>query len=88
MKPLIYKMSLSCYKTICPYCKYENPDSDFRKISGLPYANERKDICPCCGKQYDMDNIKVTKSKDYEEVEALGLKGAVTKNEKGAWIQA
>lgn len=89
IKPLIYKQSLSSRYTVCPFCKFENPDYELtRRFSGLPYANEPLDICPSCGRQYDMENVKVIKSKDVLECEALGLKGAVTKNEKGKWVEA
>ena len=89
MKALIYHKSLSRSYTQCPYCKYENPDSSYmREYSGLPYAKEPLDICPACGEQYDMQNFTEKKSKDVVECEALGLKGAVTRNEKGKWKNA
>lgn len=88
-KPLIYRKSLSCYETICPYCKCINPE-DKEKRSPL-YSRENVglplDICPSCGNPYDMENMVIKKSKDYMECEALGLKGAVAKNEKGVWMQ-
>ena len=88
-KPLIYSKSLSWYRTICPYCKMDNPDSEdyrselySRENVGLPL-----EVCPNCRNVYDMENMVIKKSKDYAECEALGLKGAVAKNEKGVWIQ-
>lgn len=73
-KPLIYSKSLSCYKTICPYCKYDNPDRD-------------GNVCPNCFKEFDAENVKVIKSKDFAECETLGLKGAVAKDNKGKWYE-
>ena len=72
-KGLIYYKSLTCYKTICPYCKADNPDV------------LRDDTCFYCGREFDPINLTVKRSKDLEEVEALGLKGAVRKNSKGKW---
>lgn len=90
VKSLIYSKSLSCHETVCPYCKLTNPDSENKRNAlyskenvGLPL-----DVCPNCGQKYDMENMEIKKSKDYMECEALGLKGAVVKNEKGKWIQA
>lgn len=93
IKPLIYSMSLTCYKTICPYCKMENPDADepnnclkrWSRYKGLPYFDKPLDFCPSCGKQFDRDNLDVRKSKEYKEVEALGLHGMVARDEKGNW---
>ena len=89
-KPLIYRKSLSCYETVCPWCHCTNPDSN-NKRSAL-YSRENVglplDICPSCGNPYDMENVVEKKSKDYMECKALGLKGAVAKNEKGEWVQA
>lgn len=93
-KPLIYSLSLTCHKTICPYCKFENPDSEMNHQRA--YATNRRlqfwatplSVCPSCGKEYDRDNKKVIMSKDYAECEALGLKGAVRKNDKGQWEEA
>ena len=73
IKPLIYSMSLTCYKTICPYCKIDHPE------------DERGNICRSCGKKFDDVNLDVRKSKDYLEVERLGLHCAVSKDEKGVW---
>ena len=72
-KRLIYSKSLVCYKTICPYCRMDNPDK------------ESADTCYYCGEKFDADNLDIRKSKDYAECEALGLKGAVRKNAKGKW---
>ena len=89
VKPLILHKSLTRIYTQCPYCKYENPDSDYgREYSGLPYAKEPLDVCPACGKQYDMENLVVKKTKEVLECEALGLKGFVKKNKEGQWAQA
>lgn len=90
IKPLIYSLSLTCHKTICPYCKYENPDieSHHYKSSGNPYWCTPLDVCPSCGRLFDRDNKKIVMSKDYAECEALGLKGAVRKNAKGQWEEA
>ena len=88
-KPLIYSKSLTWYRTICPWCHLDNPE-DKEKRSPL-YSRENVglplDICPSCGNPYDMENMVIKKSKDYAECEALGLKGAVAKNEKGKWVQ-
>ena len=75
-KRLIYSKSLTCYKTVCPYCKADNPDQ------------LKQNICFYCGKEFDPDNLEIKKSKDLEECEALGLKGAVRKNSKGKWEEA
>lgn len=70
-RPLIYSLSLTCYKTICPYCKLENPDGDNVRswVYGYPFRNEPVNICPRCGNKYDVDNIKEIKSKEYIEAE-------------------
>ncbi|MBR3360032.1 MAG: hypothetical protein IKG39_01705 [Lachnospiraceae bacterium] len=91
IKPLIQSLSLTCHKTVCPYCKFENPDSmeNHERFRGtnirLQYWQSPLDFCPNCGKKYDRDHPKVIMSKDYAECEKLGLKGAVRKNEKGQW---
>lgn len=86
IRPLIWSLSLTCHKTICPYCGMDNPDSEYqRKYSALPYSKSALDICPCCGNRYDRDHPVTKMSKDYAECEKLGLKGAVRKNEKGQW---
>ena len=89
-KPLIHCKSFTWYKTVCPYCRLDNPDDEGKRNAlyskenvGLPL-----EVCPNCRNVYDMENMVVKKSKDYAECEALGLKGAVTKNEKGVWVQA
>lgn len=95
IKPLICSMSLTCVKTVCPYCKYENPDrTEFnnrsirhKSMTVLPYYDKPLDYCPACGKQYDAENLDIRKSKEYKEVEALGLKGAVAKDDKGKWYE-
>jgi hypothetical protein len=90
IKRLIYHKSLNWYRTVCPYCGLDNPDIESKRSAlysrenvGLPL-----DVCPSCRNVYDMENMVVKMSKDYAECKALGLKGAVKKNEKGAWIQA
>lgn len=75
-KKLIYSRSLSCYKFVCPYCKADNPNKT------------RRNFCDYCGKEFDDVNLEVKTSKDLAECEALGLKGAVRKDEKGKWVQA
>ena len=93
IKPLIWSLSLTWHRTICPYCKMDNPDSEVNhsKFNGwnlrLEFWDSPLDICPNCGKRYDRDNPEVRMSRDYAECEALGLKGAVRKNEKGKWEQ-
>lgn len=91
IKPIIESHSLTWHRTICPYCKFDNPDSmeNHEKFHAqnihLQYWQTPLDICPNCGKKYDRDHPKVIMSKDYAECEKLGLKGAVRKNEKGQW---
>lgn len=91
IKPLIDYRSLTWYKTMCPYCKFENPDSmeNHTESRGrnihLQYWQSPLDFCPNCSKKYDRDHPKIVMSKDYAECEKLGLKGAVRKNEKGEW---
>lgn len=75
IKPLIYSQSLTCYKTICPYCRCDNPEPD----------RPPRNICRFCGKKFDDVNMEIRKSKDLMEVERLGLSGAVHKDEKGKW---
>lgn len=72
-KKLIYSRSLTCYKLICPYCKAENPNK------------KQRNVCDYCGGVFDDVNLDIRTSKDLTECEALGLKGAVRKNEKGQW---
>lgn len=77
VKPLIYSLSLTCAKTICPYCKMENPDDTSiqngfkrdRKYSNLPYYDKPLDYCPSCGKRFDNVNLEVRKTKQYIEAE-------------------
>lgn len=75
-RPLIYSMSLTCYKTICPYCRLENPDGDNVRswVYNYPYRNEPVNICPRCGNKYDVDNIKEFKTKEYIEAEMERIK--------------
>lgn len=95
IKPLIYSMSLNCCKTVCPYCKMDNPDRTehnnnnkrYYTYNVLPYYHKPLDYCPACGKQFDAVNLDIRKSKEYKEVEALGLKGAVAKDDKGKWYE-
>lgn len=94
IKPLIDFRSLTWYKTICPYCKFENPDSQEKhtKHYGQNYHLEHwqtpLDICPSCGRKYDREHPQIKMSKDYAECERLGLKGAVRKNDKGQWEES
>jgi transposase-like protein len=84
IKPLIYSQSLTCYKTVCPYCHLDNPED-----RGFQYSDEErrlpKNVCRSCRKKFDDVNLDIRKSKDYLEVERLGLNGAVYKDEKGVW---
>lgn len=89
-KPLIWSLSLTWCHTICPYCKLDNPDSEYNRKyifskRNHPYLSNDLSICPHCGKKYDTQNVQIKKSKDYAECEALGLKGAVQKNDKGQY---
>ena len=84
IKKLIYSQSLTCYKTICPYCRCDNPED-----RGFQYSEEERrlplNVCRCCRKKFDNVNLEIRKSKDLVEVEKLGLHGAVHKDEKGKW---
>ena len=84
IKRLIYSKSLTCYKTVCPYCHADNPDSR------LLYEHRKlpRNICNCCGKRFDDENLDIRKSSDFLECERLGLHGPVHKNEKGKWEEA
>lgn len=83
IRPLIYSQSLTTRKTICPYCKFENPDTRAWELQCLPYWDMPLDTCPNCGKRYE--GITEEKSRDLKEVEKLGLTGAVHKDDKGRW---
>ena len=91
IKPLIDSRSLTWHRTICPYCKFDNPDAmenhqkSRAQSINLQYWQTPLDFCPNCGKKYDREHPKIVMSKDYAECEKLGLKGAVRKNEKGQW---
>ena len=89
-KPLIQSLSLTCHKTVCPYCKMDNPDSESNRgwIHSYPYKDEPLNICLQCGNEYDRDHPKIVMSRDYAECEKLGLKGAVYKDEKGVWHES
>ena len=93
-KRLILSLSLTCHKTICPYCKMDNPDCGAYHRGctgenlGLKFWDSPLDICPRCGKRYDREDPEVRMSRDYAECERLGLRGAVTKDENGKWIEA
>lgn len=84
IKPLIYSMSLTCFKTVCPYCRCDNPDERGYYV-GAETNKLPRNICRSCLKKFDDVNLEVRKSKDYEEVEKLGLQGPVHKDEKGKW---
>lgn len=92
-KPLIQSLSLTWCRTICPYCKLDNPDSEnkrkwiFSKRTH-PYLSNNLNICPQCGNEYDRDHPKIVMSRDYAECEKLGLKGAVYKDKKGVWHES
>lgn len=94
IKPLIESYSLTWHRTICPYCKFDNPDGmenhekNHATNIHLQYWQTPLDFCPNCGKKYDRDHPKIIMSKDYAECERLGLKGAVRKNAKGQWEEA
>lgn len=90
IKRLIYRKSLNWYRTVCPYCGLDNPDDEYKRSALYSKANVGLplEVCPSCRNVYDMENVVIKMSKDYAECKALGLKGAVTKNEKGAWVQA
>lgn len=84
-KPLLYKKSLTWLRTECPYCKAINPDSRDKwgthKYNSLPSY-----YCRDCGMEFDGEVEILTK--DYEECQQLGLRGAVYKDEKGKWRQS
>lgn len=77
VKPLIYSLSLCCFKTVCPYCKAENPDSTdskdctkrdhrHRELKEFyPYFDLPLNFCPECGKEFDRDNCEVRMTKDF-----------------------
>lgn len=94
IKPIIDYRSLTWYKTMCPYCKFENPDDpekhtqNYGRNYHLDHWQTPTDTCPACGKRYDLKDPKIVMSKDYAECEKLGLKGAVRKNEKGQWEES
>jgi len=75
-KPLKYYMSLSAYYTKCPYCSAENSE---KQVSD--------DVYECMRCHERMIGVNEIKSKEYREVEALGLSGAVTKDDKGRWAE-
>lgn len=75
-KPLKYHMSLTAYYTKCPYCGAENSE---KQISDDMYE------CKNCHSQ--MIGVTEIKSKDYKEVERLGLKGLIGKDDKGRWAE-
>lgn len=94
IKPLIDSRSLTWHRTICPYCKFDNPDSMENHTKGrgqsfhLEFWQSPLDFCPNCGKKYDRYHPMIVMSKDYAECEKLGLKGAVRKNEKRQWEES
>ena len=75
VKPLIVSMSLSCVKTICPYCKMENPDATeplncfkrWSKYKHLPHYDKPLNFCPSCGKKFSGEDVR--KTKEYIEEE-------------------
>jgi len=96
IKPLIQSLSLTCHKTICPYCGMDNPNADDypdttrrrRDYKVYPHYSLPMDYCPNCGKKFDTEKLETKMSKDYAECERLGLKGAVYKDEKGKWRES
>lgn len=81
IKPIIYRCSLTCRETVCPYCGITNPDVRRIGVDKPGKINE----CKNCDMVYDIDHPIVRKSKDLLECEKLGLKGPVYKDEKGVW---
>lgn len=79
IKPLIYSCSMSCLKTICPYCRQENPDStdpldctkrdDHKRMNKnfYPFYDLPLNFCPTCGKEFDRDNCEVRMTKEFEK---------------------
>ena len=78
-KPLKMFMSLSAYYTKCPYCGAENSEEP------IGIRNHYRFRCLKCGAQ--MVGVAEIKSKEYREVEALGLNGCVTKDDQGRWAE-
>lgn len=78
-KPLKMYMSLSACFTQCPYYGAENSE----ELIGI--RNHYRFRCLKCGAQ--MVGVAEIKSKEYREVEALGLSGCVTKDDKGRWAE-
>lgn len=79
IKPLIYSLSLTCYKTICPYCKIDNPNATElndctnriamirQEKSWYPYADKPLNYCPACGKRFDT-NCEVRMTSNFIEM--------------------
>lgn len=73
MKDIIWHYSLTAVYTECPYCHSTNSE------------DSRTGVCKICNMTMKLDTPIVKKSKDYKEVEKLGLQGPVHKDEKGNW---
>lgn len=78
-KAPIWHCSLTAQYVECPTCK---------EINHIENYHER---CPDCGQLLDQTPEAIAKaekvSKDLKECRKLGLRGAVTKNEKGKWVE-
>ncbi len=96
LKPLIYSLSTNCFKTICPYCKMDNPDQteidDCTKRTmyirqnprWFPHASAPLDFCPACGKQFDDEHLEIRMTKNFMELNPEYVK-KLHKDEKGRW---
>jgi hypothetical protein len=96
VKPLIYSLSLTCHKTICPYCKMDNPDSvDMKDCTKryhvyreqkefYPYFDLPLNFCPRCGKEFDRDNCEVRVSREYAKADPEYM-AKLWKDEKGKY---
>lgn len=97
VKPLIYSLSTSCFKTVCPYCKAENPDSTdmndctkrdhiHRELKNFyPYFDLPLDYCPACGKKFDT-NCEVRMTKGFMDLNPEYV-AKLHKDDKVRWRQ-
>lgn len=99
VKPLIYSLSTVCFKTVCPYCKMDNPDATeinnctkrIEKIRNknnrkwYPYADKPLDYCPACGKKFDT-NCEVRMTKNFIDLNPEYV-AKLHKDDKGRWRQ-
>jgi hypothetical protein len=91
IKPLIYSLSMNWWRTICPYCKMDNPDSTemnnctkrLYKNKNLPFFDLPLNFCPNCGKEFDT-NCEVRMTKDFEKNSPVFV-AKLVKDEKGRW---